>query len=128
MKALLLLLISCFVLSGCTKQIFFAIYNENREPVTFILYRSYPQVHSPLYSYINDTLSIKQNDSTYFWFVGSSLSSYKTIKELGLQRIDSIKIRTESRTVLYHDKIFIDSLLFNNKDTANILVTKVKIP
>lgn len=52
----------------------------------------------------------------------------KVINESGLQVIDSIKISTDNKTALYQDKNYIDSLLFKNKDTANIIVTKVRFP
>lgn len=128
MRKILLLLLFCFMFSNCSTRISFALYNKSNDPVTFIFYRSYPKVDSPLLHKSNDTLLIYKNDSAYCWFPGSSFCRYKAIKESGLQVIDSIKISTDNKTALYQDKNYIDSLLFKNKDTANIIVTKVRFP
>lgn len=111
--------ICIIAITSCHKGIYISIFNKTNNITTVCCYYNYHR---------SDSLYLHPNDSSRLLFYTSPFLSWKKIPSLYVSYIDSLKIQTNSKTVLYRNKEFIYNLLINNKDTANMIETKVHLP
>lgn len=109
-------------LTGCGvgKTASISLFNHINENVNIVCYYN---VQSK-----TDSVFICANDSSKLGFYSAPWFNYKKIRNSYIEHMDSIIIQAESKTVKYRNKKYIYDFLIHNKDTANIIRTRVDQP
>lgn len=106
------------VLASSHKGIYISVFNKTNDVTVAYCYYDYHSI---------DSVYLYPNDSSLLAFYTFPFVSWEKIPSLFVRHLDSIKVQTSNKTVMYWDKRYIYNFLINNKDTANIIRTKVHL-